>query len=146
MMNRRWILSVLLLLTIASSYLMQSDYVAMWTDREVTSWMLHQKDGVVDETLAGKWLLFVSLPLVSFLLYRWVWRFLAWSIFLYRISRMKLQLCASHTDLAGGLGVIGAGHSLFGIVFFILVTLLASDLAANMLYEDEAMINVKQVL
>jgi hypothetical protein len=146
MMNSKWILSVLLLLTITSSYLMQSDYVAMWTDREVTSWMLHQKDGVVEETLAGNWLLFVSLPLVSFLLYRWVWRFLVWSLFLYRISRVKLQLCASHTDLAGGLGAIGASHSLFGIVFFILATLLASELAANMLYEEQVMINAKQVV
>jgi hypothetical protein len=144
-MNSKWILSVLMLLAILFSFLMQSDYIDMWTEREVTSWMLYQGNGLVDETLAGKWFLFVSSPLVSFLLYRWLWRFLVWSLFLYRVSRMKLQLCASHTDLAGGLGVIGAGHSLFAIVFFILATLLASDLAANMLYEDEVIISAKQV-
>jgi hypothetical protein len=144
-MNSKWILSVLLLLAILFSFLMQSDYIDMWTDRDVTSWILYQDSGVVDETLAGNWFLLVSSPLVSFLLYRWVWRFLVWSMFLYRVSRMKLQLCASHTDLAAGLGVIGAGHSLFGIVFFILATLLSSDLAANMLYEEQVLISVKQV-
>ena len=59
---------------------------------------------------------------------------------------MNLKLCASHTDLAGGLGVIGVSHALFIIVFFILATLLSSDLAANKLYEEEVLVSIKQVV
>jgi hypothetical protein len=55
-------------------------------------------------------------------------------------------LCASHTDLAGGLGVVGMNHALFIIVFFILSTLLSSDLAMNMLYEEEMLISIRQVV
>jgi hypothetical protein len=143
LMNNKWILLVLFMMAILFSFLVQSDYDDMWTERGVTSWMFRLENGEVNETIAGTWFLLVTSPLVSFLLYRWVWRFVAWSIFLKRVSRIKLELRASHTDLAGGLGVISAGHSLFIVLFFILAILLSSDLAANMLYEDEVMVNVK---
>jgi len=146
LLNNKWMLLVLLILAILFSFYMRSDYDEMWTERGVTSWMLQLENGEVDETLAGTWFLLITAPLVSFLVYRWVWRFIIWSIFLKRVSRMKLELCASHTDLAGGLGVIGKGHSLFVFLFFILATLLSSDLASNMLYEEEVLVSIKQVV
>ena len=146
LMNSKLILLVLLMLAILFSFIMRSDYDDMWTERGVTSWMLHLENGEVNETLAGTWFLLITSPLVSFFLYRWIWRFVNWSILLKRVSRMKLELCASHTDLAGGLGVIGKEHSFFVFLFFILATLLSSDLAANMLYEEEVLISVKQVV
>ncbi len=146
LMNNKWILLMLLTLAILFSFYMRSDYDEMWTERGVTSWMLQLDNGVVDETLAGSWFLLVTSPLVSFLVYRWMWRFIIWSIFLKRVSKVKLELRASHTDLAGGLGVIGVGHAIFIIVFFILATLLSSDLAANMLYEEEVLVSVKQIV
>jgi hypothetical protein len=146
LLNDKWILLVLLMLAIFFSFIMRSDYDEMWTERGVTSWMLELENGVVDETFAGTWFLLVASPLVSFLVYRWVWRFIIWSIFLRRVSTFKIELLASHSDLAGGLGVIGKGQVLFIIVFFILATLLSSDLAANMLYEDEVLVSVKQVV
>ena len=145
LMNNKWILLVLFLLAISFSFFMRSDYDEMWTERGVTSWMLQLNNGVVDETFAGTWFLLVTSPLVSFFVYRWVWRFAIWSVFLKRVSRVKLELCASHTDLAGGLGVVGVSHALFVIVFFILATLLSSDLASNMIYEEEALLSMKQV-
>jgi hypothetical protein len=59
---------------------------------------------------------------------------------------MKLELYASHTDLAGGLGMIGAGQALFGIVFLILASLVSSELASNILYEGDKLVDVKQVV
>ena len=67
-------------------------------------------------------------------------------MFLYRVSRLKLELYASHTDLAGGLGLLGAGQSLFCILFFIMAALLSSDLAGNLLYEGDELIMVIQVV
>ncbi|RYD62343.1 MAG: hypothetical protein EOP84_34680 [Verrucomicrobiaceae bacterium] len=37
-------------------------------------------------TLAGAWYLAVSLPLVRFLLLRWLWRGLLWAVFLFKVS------------------------------------------------------------
>ena len=146
LMNSRWILLALMTLAVLFSFYMRSDYDEMWSERGVTSWMLQLENGMVDETYAGTWFLLVTSPLVSFLVYRWLWRFIIWSTFLKRVSAMKLKLCASHTDLAGGLGVIGINHALFIIMFFILSVLLSSDLAMNMLYEEETLVSIKQVI
>ena len=145
LVNTKWIQLILVILVVLVSWVLRADYVDMWTESDVTSWALHLENGRIDETMAGTWFLLVTSPMVSFLLYRWVWRFIAWSIFLYRLSRMELELYASHTDLAGGLGVIGAGQALFGILFLILASLVSSELASNILYEGENLVNMKQL-
>ena len=137
LLNAKWIQGMLILLVILISWILQTDYVDMWTQRGVTSWVLQLENGEVDETAAGLWFLLVASPLVSFLLYRWIWRFLAWSMFLYRVSRLKLELYASHTDLSGGLAIVGGGQALFGIVFLIMASLISSELASNVLYEGD---------
>jgi hypothetical protein len=55
---------------------------------------------------AGLWLVFVSLPLMQFLLLRWYYRLFIWGKFLWRVSRLDLQLEATHPDRAGGLGFL----------------------------------------
>ena len=145
-MNSKWIQILLVVLAIMISWTLQSDYVEMWAELDVTSWVLFQENGVVHETLAGNWFLLVTSPMVSFLLYRWVWRLMVWSLFLFRVSRLDLNLYASHTDRAGGLGVIGRGQSYFAIVFVIWGTLLSSDIAGDILYEGEKLLDLKQLV
>jgi hypothetical protein len=145
-MNSKSLQVLLVILVVAVSWILQSDYVDMWKEDGVTSWMLQLENGDVDVTLAGSWFLLVTSPLVSFLLYRWMWRFIIWSIFLYRVSRMKLELYASHTDLAAGLGVIGVNHAYFSILFIIMATLISSELAGNILYEGDTLVTVKQIV
>ena len=60
-------------------------------------------------TSAGWWYILVSLPVLFFFLLRWCWVFLLWSRFLFRVSRMDLDLTPTHPDRAGGLGFIGWG-------------------------------------
>ena len=145
-MNSKLLQIILLVLVLAVSWILQTGYVDMWKEDGVTSWMLELENGGVDETLAGSWFLLVTSPLVSFLLYRWIWRFFVWSKFLYRVSRMKLELYASHTDLAAGLGTIGVNHALFSILFLIMATLVSSELAGNILYEGDKLVDVKQLV
>ncbi len=146
LLNAKWMQAILVVLAVFVSWAMQADYVEMWKEQGVTSWALQAEGSGVDETLAGTWFLLVTSPMVSFLVYRWIWRFIVWSILLYRVSRMKLELYASHTDLAGGLGMIGAGQALFVIVFVILAALLSAELASNVLYEGDKLVDVKQVV
>jgi hypothetical protein len=62
---------------------------------------------------AGKWFIFFSLPVFQFLVLRWVWRWIIWIIYFYRISRMPLKLNPAHPDLAGGIGFLGLPPSPF---------------------------------
>ncbi|CAN7171804.1 hypothetical protein LJR219_000268 [Phenylobacterium sp. LjRoot219] len=64
-------------------------------------------------SVAGLWLVFVSLPLFQFLLLRWYFRLLIWAKFLWRMSRLDLDLNATHPDRAGGLGFLGASMNAF---------------------------------
>jgi hypothetical protein len=146
LMNNKWIQALIVLLAVAVSWLLQTDYLDMWKHRDVTSWAMRLENDEVDETFACLWFLLVSSPMVSFLLYRWIWRYLVWSLFLYRVSRLKLALYASHSDLAGGLGFVGASHATFSIVFVILAALLSSDLASNLLFEGDKLVDMKLVV
>ena len=146
LMNSKYVQVILVALVIVVSWLLKTDYNDMWTNKGVSSWVFHLENGVVEKSYAGTWFLLVTTPLVSFLLYRWLWRFIVWSIFLYRVSRLKLELYASHTDLSGGLGLLGQGQSMFCILFFIIATLLSSELAGNILYEGDMLAGAKQVL
>ena len=146
LLNVKWIQVILAISAVLVSWAMQVDYVEMWKEHGVTSWAFQMEEGDVDETLAGTWFLLVTSPMVSFLLYRWIWRFVVWSIFLWRVSRMELELYASHTDLAGGLGMIGAGQALFVIVFLIIAALVSSQLASNILYEGDTLVDARLVV
>src|SRR5262245_14708401 len=58
-------------------------------------------------TPAGYWYVFVSIPIAQFILLRWYMRFFIWFRFLWRVSRIKLNLIPTHPDRCGGLGFIG---------------------------------------
>jgi len=52
------------------------------------------------------WYLMYCLPLFRFLVFRWLWRLGLWWYFLWRLKRLDLQLLATHSDGAGGLGFL----------------------------------------
>jgi len=56
-------------------------------------------------SMAG-WYLMYCLPLFRFLVMRWLWRLGLWWYFLWRLKRLELQLVATHSDGAGGLGFL----------------------------------------
>jgi hypothetical protein len=64
-------------------------------------------------SLAGLWLVFVSLPLLQLLLLRWYFRLFIWARFLWRIARLDLDLNATHPDKAGGLGFLSDSLAAF---------------------------------
>ncbi len=83
---------------------------------------------------AGWWYALVSLPLYQFLLFRWLWRFLIWACFLWRLSRLSLRILATHPDRAGGLGFMAMGHGTFGIVIFAASSVMAVGLAEQIVF------------
>jgi hypothetical protein len=55
----------------------------------------------------------VGLNVFRFLLFRWVWKLTLWCWFLWRVSRLDLQLIPGHSDRAGGLGPLAGVHERF---------------------------------
>jgi hypothetical protein len=74
---------------------------------------------------AGWWHLLVSLPLLTVLVYGWLWRLALWTRLLWMISRLDLRLVASHPDHVAGLGFVGHSLRAFAIVALALATIAA---------------------
>jgi hypothetical protein len=85
-------------------------------------------------SLAGYWYIFVSLPILHFLILRWVYRLLIWAFFLRQVSKLDLLLTASHPDEAGGLAFIGRATPFFGIVLFALSAMASAGIATRVLF------------
>jgi hypothetical protein len=90
----------------------------------ITSWRLLPLSGA--PSAAEWWFLVVSLPLFNFLLYRWLWGFLIWALFLWRLSSVPLQLLPTHPDRAGGLAFLGDIQMRFAVGVAALSALLAA--------------------
>jgi hypothetical protein len=95
-------------------------------------------------SLTALWYRLVSVPLLQFLWYRWIWRLLIWTGFLWNVSRLKLNLVGTHADQAGGLGFLGTAHLSFGILAAALMSVLSAE-AAFLIVFQKAEITAFQV-
>ena len=90
-------------------------------------------------TLAGWWYILVSLPILGFFLLRWLWIFLIWSWFLFRVSRLGLELTPTHPDRAGGLGFLGWGLASFALVLMAISAVLSGSLAYEIVHRGSSL-------
>jgi hypothetical protein len=88
------------------------------TEIHVSTWRANHLAPSVSLTWAGWWLLLVCVPLLQFLVLRWLWRLFLWFQFLNRVSKLNVQLFPTHPDEAGGLGFVGEAQRFFGILLF----------------------------
>jgi len=94
-------------------------------------------------TPAGFWYVFVSIPVVQFLLLRWYLRLLIWFRFLWHVSRINLNLIPTHPDRSAGLGFLGKSAYAFGPLLFAQGALLAGLVASRVLYRGESLQSFK---
>ena len=128
---------VMLVLAFSLTWLFQPGYGESAIQTADTSWLWSVADGTVDLSAAGWWYGLISAPFFLFILFRWIWRFLIWAGFLYRVSRIPLALRPTHPDCAGGLGVLGMAQQTFSIVFVAFATVMSSTIAHNILFEGD---------
>lgn len=86
--------------------------IGPWTWRTtlvlpIDTWYASFANGEASLTRAGWWLIYVSAPMFQFLLVRWYFRLLLWWLFLWRVSRLPLELVPTHPDRSAGLGFLG---------------------------------------
>jgi hypothetical protein len=117
----------------------------LWNDRVSigTGTWYAEPGGRWSLTPAGFWYVFVSLPLAQFILLRWYMRFVIWFRFLWRVSRMNLNLIPTHPDRCAGMGFLGKSSYAFGPILFAQGTLLAGLVASRVLYMGESLLSFK---
>ncbi len=87
---------------------------------------------------AGWWYALGSL-LPSFLLLRWIWRYLVWCWLLQRVSRLDLQVVATHPDRTAGLAFVIFGHGAFAQLAFAVSCLVAGAVGTRVLHEGASL-------
>ena len=94
-------------------------------------------------TPAGIWYVFVSIPILQFLLLRWYLRLIIWFRFLWQVSRINLNLIPTHPDRCAGLAFLGSGAYAFGPVLFAQGAMLAGVVASRVLYRGDSLTSFK---
>jgi hypothetical protein len=94
-------------------------------------------------TPAGFWYVFVSIPIVQFILLRWYLRLFIWFRFLWQVSRMGLHLIPTHPDRCAGLAFLGKSSYAFGPILFAQGAMLAGLVASRVLYQGESLTSFK---
>jgi hypothetical protein len=110
---------------------------------DVTSWYGTSVNGRLQPSLAGWWLVCVSLPLFQFLLLRWYFRLFIWARFLWHVSRIELQLEPTHPDRCGGLGFLGSASEAFASLLFAQGAVLAGMMANRIFYQGANLLEFK---
>jgi len=127
-MRDSWIPEVILLvLAFFPVFLFQHE----WVTGVVTSWHTTAK-GL---SAAGWWYAVVSAPLMRYITYRWVFRYLLWPVLLWQISRLQLTLMPTHPDRAAGLNFLAGTQKHFGILACALGCSVAGRVGNWMLFE-----------
>jgi hypothetical protein len=85
------------------------DLSITWHSRvaRAPAWGVFNAGGVPHLTPTAWYYALVSLPVYQFLIGLSLWKWILWSFFLFRLSRMNLNLNATHPDKHGGLGFLG---------------------------------------
>ena len=94
-------------------------------------------------TPAGYWYVFVSIPIVQFVLLRWYLRLFIWFRFLWQVSRLKLHLVPTHPDRCAGLAFLGRSSYAYGPLLFAQGAMLAGVVASRVLYHGQRLMSFK---
>ncbi len=94
-------------------------------------------------TTAGWWYILVSLPVLFYFLVNSLWLFLLWAWFIFRVSRLDLELAPTHPDRAGGLGFLGWSMASFAIILLGVSAMYSGGLARQMIHGGYSLNDLK---
>jgi len=118
----------------------------VWYPATISTWVVPSPGGVEGISLAGWWRMLVSQPMFAILLVIWLWRLIVWALFLWRVSRLDLQLIPAHPDLAGGIAFVATSLRALQLVAFALAAPLAGSVASGLLYGSPAALPFRYVV
>jgi hypothetical protein len=126
---------VLLVLSFTAGYWLWRSQASL----HVATWYGSTANGTISFTWAGYWFVFVSIPVLRFIMARWYFRIFIWYVFLFRVSRLRLQLNPLHPDRAGGLSFLNLSVDAITPVLMAQTVFLAGLIANQIWYEGAAL-------
>lgn len=127
-------LILLILVFVGGPHLWNSVSVMESLSPGIGSWYASSDSVGAHLSLAGYWYIFVSRPLFQFIAYRWYFRILLWTYFLWKTSRLELNLIPTYPDRACGLGFLSLSSSMFAPLIMAHGVLLAGLIANSIFF------------
>ncbi len=78
------------------------------------------------------WYASFCLPLVRFLILRWLWHLALWCFFLWRVQKLRLNLIPTHPDQTAGLGYLEVVHEHFAPLVVAVSLVYSASFAENL--------------
>jgi hypothetical protein len=122
---------VLIAFVLSAGHYLWREQIAIRAD----TWYAVQTPQGLALSLAGKCYAWFSLPIFQFILIRWYYRILLWGQFLWRVSRLDLDLRPAHPDRAGGLGFLGTSTYAFAPLLLGQSVIVSAMIAGRILHE-----------
>jgi phosphatidylglycerophosphate synthase len=97
--------------------------------RMAHGWYLHDSKDLWGISLPGWYGVLVVFPFLNGFWVRWVWKFGLWCFFLWKISRLELELDPEHPDGMAGLGIINWIQMAFALVVFATGVIMSATVA-----------------
>ena len=122
---------ILIAFVLSAGHYLWQEQIAIQAD----TWYAMQSPQGLTLSLAGRCYAWFSLPIFQFILIRWYYRILLWGQFLWRVSRLDLDLSPAHPDRAGGLGFLGTSTYAFAPLLLGQSVIVSAMIAGRILYE-----------
>jgi hypothetical protein len=100
----------------------------------LSSWTHARTGANVPQSPADWWFLCVSMPLLLFGWFLWLWRLGVWTYLLFRISRLGLRVLATHPDGAGGLNFVNVSMRRFAVLIFAISSILCASIGEEIVF------------
>lgn len=124
------------LIILAIAYMTAMSNVNRELGTGTSSWLAIGGGTASHLTLAGWWYVLLSVPVYQFFIFRWVVRLLIWMVFLFRVSRLDLQIVPTHPDGAAGLGFVGQALAPTSVIILAASSVLCSSIGTQVIYRD----------
>lgn len=110
---------------------------------QISGWH-NRADGAA--SVAAWWAWWVSMPLFRLVGLMWIWRFLIWTVLLWRLTRLNLDLRPPHPDGAGGLGFLGFAQQRFSALSLAGGIVLSGSCINHFAYAGQTLADVRYLL
>jgi hypothetical protein len=122
------------LIVLAIAYASSTYNVHRELGSEVSSWLMINAGSAFNLSIAGWWYVLLSVPIYQFFLFRWIMRLCIWAVFLFRVSRLELEVIAIHPDGAAGLGFVGQVLAPTSVIILAASSVLCSSIGTQVIY------------
>ena len=118
---------------------------AIWHERvaEHWAWGVIGTGASAHITPAGWYFGLVSQVIYRFLVGLGLWKWLLWTVYLFKLSRLNLKLVPTHPDHHGGVGFLGLSPMAFAPIAFAISAAIGSNWREQILYAGAHLVTFK---